>query len=79
MATSTLVSIIYDSGYGHTAKQAMSVALGVPKVTGAEVRLIAIADKLSAMDRLTLEREKERKRREEELRRANEDHDDDFE
>ena len=45
MATSTLVSIIYDSGYGHTAKQAAAVALGVTKVTGTEVRLIAIADK----------------------------------
>lgn len=39
-----LVSIIYDSGYGHTAKQAQAVAEGVHRVPGAEAKLIAVAD-----------------------------------
>ena len=39
-----LVSIIYDSGYGHTAKQAQAVAEGVLRVAGAEAKLIAVAD-----------------------------------
>jgi len=39
-----LVSIIYDSGYGHTAKLAQSVAAGVRRVSGAEAELIAVAD-----------------------------------
>jgi multimeric flavodoxin WrbA len=37
-----LVSIVYDSGYGHTAKQAEAVADGVRQVTGAEVKLYAV-------------------------------------
>lgn len=39
-----LVSILFDSGYGHTAKLAQSVAEGVARVPGAEYRLIAIAE-----------------------------------
>jgi NAD(P)H dehydrogenase (quinone) len=39
-----IVSIVYDSGYGHTAKQAEAVAAGVRKVAGAEPRLMAVAD-----------------------------------
>jgi NAD(P)H dehydrogenase (quinone) len=39
-----LISIVYDSGYGHTAKQAQAVAEGVRRVPGAEVKLIAVAD-----------------------------------
>ncbi|MDN0085230.1 flavodoxin family protein [Crenobacter sp. SG2305] len=39
-----LISIVYDSGYGHTAKQAQAVAKGVREVPGAEVQLIAVAD-----------------------------------
>lgn len=39
-----LVSIVYDSGYGHTAKQAQAVAEGVHQVPGAEAKLIAVAD-----------------------------------
>lgn len=39
-----LVSIIYDSGYGHTAKQAQAVAEGVRRVPHAEANLIAVAD-----------------------------------
>lgn len=39
-----LISVIYDSGYGHTAKQAQAVAEGVRRVPGAEVQLIAVAD-----------------------------------
>ena len=40
-----LVSIVYDSGYGHTAKQARAIAEGVGQVPGARARLIAVADK----------------------------------
>ena len=39
-----LISIIYDSGYGHTAKQAQAVAEGVNRVANAEAKLIAVAD-----------------------------------
>ncbi|CAI8882129.1 MULTISPECIES: flavodoxin family protein [Burkholderia] len=39
-----LISIVYDSGYGHTAKQAQAIAEGVRKVQGAEVQLFAVAD-----------------------------------
>lgn len=39
-----LISIVYDSGYGHTAKQAQAVAEGVLNVAGAEAHLIAVAD-----------------------------------
>lgn len=39
-----LVSIVYDSGYGHTAKQADAVAAGARRVAGAEVKLVPVAD-----------------------------------
>lgn len=39
-----LVTIIYDSGYGHTKKQAEAVAEGIRRVPQAEARLIAVAD-----------------------------------
>jgi multimeric flavodoxin WrbA len=39
-----LISILYDSGYGHTAKLAESVAVGASSVSNAEVRSIAVAD-----------------------------------
>jgi NAD(P)H dehydrogenase (quinone) len=39
-----LVTIIYDSGYGHTKKQAEAVSEGVRRVPEAEVRLIAVTD-----------------------------------
>jgi NAD(P)H dehydrogenase (quinone) len=39
-----LISIVYDSNYGHTAKQAHAVADGVRKVPGVEVQLLAVAD-----------------------------------
>ncbi|MEM5317582.1 flavodoxin family protein [Paraburkholderia sp. JHI869] len=39
-----LITIIYDSGYGHTAKQAQAVADGVRRVPGVEATLIAVAD-----------------------------------
>jgi NAD(P)H dehydrogenase (quinone) len=38
------ISIVYDSGYGHTARVAKAVAAGARSVDGADVRLIAIAD-----------------------------------
>jgi NAD(P)H dehydrogenase (quinone) len=37
------ISIVYDSGYGHTEKQARAVAEGVGKVPGAQATLIAVA------------------------------------
>lgn len=42
--SATIVSIVYDSGYGHTRKQAEAVAEGVCRVSGAEAQLIAVAD-----------------------------------
>ncbi len=39
-----LISIVYDSGFGHTAKQAQAVADGVRKVAGTQVQLIAVAE-----------------------------------
>ncbi len=51
-----LVSIIFDSGYGHTATQARAVSEGVRNVPGAEAELIAVSegpvpwDKLEASD-----------------------------
>ncbi len=38
------VSIVYDSGYGHTAKQAQAIAEGVCRVPETEAKLIAVAD-----------------------------------
>jgi len=38
------VAIVYDSGFGHTAKQAQAVAEGVNRVSGAETKLFAVAD-----------------------------------
>lgn len=38
-----LISIVYDSGYGHTARQAHAVALGAKEVAGVDVRLIEVA------------------------------------
>ena len=39
-----LISIVYDSGYGHTAKQAQAVAKGISTVPGVESKLLAVAD-----------------------------------
>ncbi len=39
-----LISIVYDSGYGHTARLAQAVAEGVRRVAGAEAQLIAVAE-----------------------------------
>lgn len=39
-----LVSIVYDSGFGHTARQAEAVAAGAGGVEGVEVRMIAVSD-----------------------------------
>ena len=39
-----LLSVVYHSGSGHTAKQAQSVAEGAGRVAGAEVKLIAIGE-----------------------------------
>lgn len=37
-----LISIVYDSGYGHTAKQAEAVASGARRVASTEVELVAV-------------------------------------
>lgn len=39
-----LISIVYDSGYGHTAKLAQSIAVGVGEVAGAKSQLIAVSE-----------------------------------
>lgn len=39
-----LISIVFHSGYGHTAKVAQLVAEGAARVDGAEVKLIPVAD-----------------------------------
>jgi multimeric flavodoxin WrbA len=38
------IAIVYDSGYGHTARQAEAVAAGVAEVPGAKAQLVAVAD-----------------------------------
>ena len=47
-----LISIVYDSGYGHTAKQARAVADGVVQVSDAEARLVPVADPAIPWDAL---------------------------
>ncbi|MDN7606519.1 flavodoxin family protein [Burkholderia multivorans] len=47
-----LITILYDSGYGHTAKQAQAVADGVRRVPGAQAQLIAVADGEMPWDKL---------------------------
>lgn len=49
-----LISVVYDSGYGHTARVARAVAEGAGEVVGADVKLIAVAD--GEMDWDTLEK-----------------------
>lgn len=48
-----LVTIVYDSGFGHTAKQAQAVAAGIQRVEGVAVKLVAVAD--GAIDWAALE------------------------
>ncbi|MDB0529635.1 flavodoxin family protein [Ralstonia solanacearum] len=38
------ISIVYDSGYGHTARQAHSVADGVRRVAGGQAQLMPVAE-----------------------------------
>ncbi len=38
------IAIVYDSGFGHTAKQAQAVAEGVKRVSGMDATLVAVAD-----------------------------------
>jgi NAD(P)H dehydrogenase (quinone) len=39
-----LISIVYDIGYGHTARQAQAVAEGARRVPGMAVNLIPVAE-----------------------------------
>jgi multimeric flavodoxin WrbA len=39
-----LISIVYDSGYGHTARRAEAVAEGIRRVSGVQAKLIAVGD-----------------------------------
>ncbi|OWV80626.1 NADPH-dependent FMN reductase [Rhizobium sp. R635] len=39
-----LISIVYDSGYGHTARVAEAVASGVSEAEGAEANLVAVGN-----------------------------------
>lgn len=48
-----LISIVYDSGHGHTARVAEAVAEGVREVEGVQAKLIAATDR--QMDWKTLE------------------------
>ncbi|AJY46264.1 flavodoxin family protein [Martelella endophytica] len=47
------IAIVYDSGYGHTAKQAEAVADGIRKIEGAEVFLHAVAEGDTPWEKLT--------------------------
>ncbi|VWC22892.1 FMN reductase [Burkholderia lata] len=47
-----LATIVFDSGHGHTERQARAVAEGVRRVPGAEVRLVAVADGAMPWDAL---------------------------
>ncbi|OHV25278.1 flavodoxin family protein [Rhizobium sp. RMa-01] len=49
-----LISIVYDSGYGHTARVAEAAAEGVREVDGTQVKLIAVSD--GSVDWETLEK-----------------------
>jgi multimeric flavodoxin WrbA len=46
------ISVVYHSGYGHTAEQAKAVLRGVQSVTGIEGVLISVADVESHWDTL---------------------------
>ncbi|BBU63287.1 FMN reductase [Methylosinus sp. C49] len=46
------IAIIYDSGFGHTAKQAQAVAEGIGRVESVQAKLIAVADGEIAWDAL---------------------------
>ncbi|MFT8655064.1 MAG: flavodoxin family protein [Acetobacter papayae] len=46
------IAIVYDSGYGHTAKQAQAVADGVNRVDGAEAILLPVAENPAPWDLL---------------------------
>jgi NAD(P)H dehydrogenase (quinone) len=39
-----LISIVYHSGYGHTAKQAQAVAQGAASIENTQVELVAVGD-----------------------------------
>lgn len=41
-----LISIVYDSGYGHTARQAQAVAEGVNRVAGCEAQLVQVSQEI---------------------------------
>jgi NAD(P)H dehydrogenase (quinone) len=47
-----LITVVYDSGFGHTSRQAQAVAEGVMLVPGAEVRLIAVGDEKTPWEAL---------------------------
>jgi NAD(P)H dehydrogenase (quinone) len=41
-----LISIVYDSGYGHTTRQAQAVAEGVNRVAGCEALLVPVSQEI---------------------------------
>lgn len=47
-----LISIVYDSGYGHTERQAAAVAEGVRRIPGAQVNMVALAHGEAPWERL---------------------------
>jgi multimeric flavodoxin WrbA len=46
------ISIVYDSGYGHTARQARAVAEGVSRVADVQAHLVALAEGKVPWDQL---------------------------
>ncbi|MFZ0525671.1 MAG: flavodoxin family protein [Xanthobacteraceae bacterium] len=47
------IAIVYHSGYGHTARQAMAVAAGIAQVRGAEALLLTVEETKTRWDDLT--------------------------
>jgi NAD(P)H dehydrogenase (quinone) len=47
------IAIVYHSGYGHTARQAVAVAAGVALVRGAEALLLSVEETKTRWDDLT--------------------------
>src|SRR5471032_2735531 len=47
-----LISIVYDSGYGHTARLAEAVAEGARRYPGAAASLVSVRDNSSPWDGL---------------------------
>lgn len=47
-----IITIVYDSGYGHTERVAKYVAQGASKVAGTDVKAICVNDGFTDWERL---------------------------